>query len=506
MKKHLIIFTLLFFSSFFLFSESYRIVDAEFDITSAKVSLTGKTKEYPLKTKYPYETKKVFNSREELEVYIADYQTQLFSTRLFKIVEIDYDAIPSQTADLNEVTLKIKIQDSRNFIIMPVPKYSSGDGVSLKVKIKDYNFLGTLNQLNTEIAGRYNQGDIDAWFNLSFDYPFKAGPFNATFVNDYEIGYEKDVGDDVAGMYWTTKTGISLSLPIKRVSLSFGLNQYTYRDVDYEKYGDMYYFKEQFTTGLGINLVTLPNFTSISYGPSASISDNWDPDGLHPDNTDLYNPQFSWGHSISNGKVTWNDNMRKGYNVSLSNSYSYNYYYNDLYPTISFESKFFYNFKLNDQEIWNRLGICSDLYFVHCFNLDSNTKKHGAGIDGRLRGIMDTAWFGCNDPSDEATTAIVLNMDFPISVFTAYLPVEFLNLNCQFNPFFDMALIYDCRTKRLFAWEDGLYCAGIEMLVYPLRWSSITVRASLGIDIKSNIFVEGIKKNKEIFIGLGLHY
>ena len=69
-----------------------------------------------------------------------------------------------------------------------------------------------------------------------------------------------------------------------------------------------------------------------------------------------------------------------------------------------------------------------------------------------------------------------------------------------------MALVYDRKTERLFAFEDGYYCAGIELLVYPLKWSSVTVRASLGVDLRSNLFVEGLMKNKEIFIGLGLQY
>ena len=58
----------------------------------------------------------------------------------------------------------------------------------------------------------------------------------------------------------------------------------------------------------------------------------------------------------------------------------------------------------------------------------------------------------------------------------------------------------------MITFDDGYYCAGFEFLVYPLKWSSFTVRASVGIDLSRNIFVEGIKNNKEIFIGLGLEY
>ena len=69
-----------------------------------------------------------------------------------------------------------------------------------------------------------------------------------------------------------------------------------------------------------------------------------------------------------------------------------------------------------------------------------------------------------------------------------------------------MALVYDRNKDRYFNFEDGYYCAGFEFLVFPLKWSSITVRASLGVDLSKNIFVEGLKNNKEIFIGIGLQY
>ena len=74
-----------------------------------------------------------------------------------------------------------------------------------------------------------------------------------------------------------------------------------------------------------------------------------------------------------------------------------------------------------------------------------------------------------------------------------------------------MALGYDKNCGRKFnLYDDGYYCAGVEFLVYPLKWSSITARASLGVDLKGAAkdanFLEAISNNKEIFIGIGLHY
>ena len=50
----------------------------------------------------------------------------------------------------------------------------------------------------------------------------------------------------------------------------------------------------------------------------------------------------------------------------------------------------------------------------------------------------------------------------------------------------------------------------MEVLVYPYKWSSFTIRGSLGFDMKSAIaednLIKGLWHNKEFTIGLGLHY
>ncbi len=508
MKKVLFFATVFFFSLFSAFSESYKIKNAEYDITGAGFKLLGKTREYPLKTKYPLDTKKIFEDREALELYLQDYKSKLESTRLFDEIELDYEAYPlydDENAE-NEVILKIRLQDSHHFLVMPYPKYSSNSGLSLKLKAKDTNFLGSLNTMNTDLNINWDKDEFETSLSFSFDFPFKAGPFDAVFVNDYEVSYFID--EDDHGFEWDTKTGLDLSLPFKHFSIDIGLYQYTNRDIDYIEYDDQIYFTEELEVGLPVKIATLPNFTTISYKPSASLSWYWDYNGINEDNDGLYCPEITFSHSISNDKVQWNDFLRKGYDISAKNKYVYNFQSKELHPTIEVEGEFFWSYQANEGEIWNKFGICSDIYFVHCFQIPTNKEKFGKSIGGRLRGLLDDdTYFGNDDDDGTATTAIVINIDLPHNVFKAYLPpVEILNFNFQFSPFFDMALVYNDITDRYFSFEDGYYCGGIEFLVTPLRWSSITVRASLGIDLKSNFFIEGIKKNKEIFIGIGLQY
>ncbi|MDD7268450.1 MAG: hypothetical protein PUH13_01420, partial [Treponema sp.] len=59
----------------------------------------------------------------------------------------------------------------------------------------------------------------------------------------------------------------------------------------------------------------------------------------------------------------------------------------------------------------------------------------------------------------------------------------------------------------------GLYAGGIEVLVYPLKWSSFTVRGSVGLDLGRYIFADKLNldwrqncSKYEISFGIGLHY
>lgn len=503
MKKSLFV-SLFVLLPFLLFSEAYKITNAEYDIKGAGFKFMGKTREYPLNQNFPLDKKTTFENHEAFDTYIENYTETLVSSRYFDEVSVTYEALPSETPGLLNVTVLIKLQDSHHLIVMPIPKYSSNSGISLKFKGKDSNFLGSLNTMNVDMNLRYDDGIFKPGFNFNFDLPFSMGSFDAVFVNDYTIDYRIDDDSSKTGFEFDTKTGLSLSIPFNRVSLSLGLYQYVHRNLDYkyedEENDDDIYLSEQFNIGLPVTIANLSNFTSITYSPSVNVSFNWDFDGINKEkdkSKELLGPDISFSHSISNGKVNWNDNLRKGYDLSLGNSYSYNFESKEFVPQVSFEGKFFWNYQANDEEIWNHFGINSRLYAFHYFDIPTNNSEHNYAVGERLRGILDDDIY--------SPTGIILNLDLPHSVFTAYFPTPILNFNFQFSPFFDMAVVFDSNNNRP-SYNKTYYCGGFEFLVYPLKWSSFTVRASLGVDLSKNIFVEGLKNNKEIFIGLGIEY
>ena len=130
-----------------------------------------------------------------------------------------------------------------------------------------------------------------------------------------------------------------------------------------------------------------------------------------------------------------------------------------------------------------------------------------------MRGILDNSYFGNdlpNAPAYTASSGIVFNLDLPHHLFTTNFKHQILNFNLQASPFVDVALVLDRNTNTLFSLKNGFYTAGVEILVYPLKWSSYTLRASVGFDVfkvlKSDSKLKGLFKYNEIYIGIGLHY
>ena len=520
MKKLFALLLIISSIAFLAFPDQYRITDVEYTTVGAGFNFLGKTKPSSIRQKFPIDKKKIFDSEESLENYIQNYKKELESSRNFETVEIEYNTSFNDSSDINDVILSINIIDSHHLVVAPYPKYKTGEGASLKLKAKDTNFLGSLNTMNTSLSLKYDEAkkDVIPSISFDFDYPFEIGNINATFINDYGLSYVVSEDETKSGLEWNTKTGISFSIPFDRLPLYFGIYQYTYGDLDYRYYEndassykykdneDYYYFNETFSVGTSFKLKEFSNYTSLSYSPSVSITWNWDFDGINKENGDLSSPTLTFSHSLSNSKITWNDKMRKGYSVSLSNSFSYNFQREDLYPSLTLSAQFFWNYKANDQDYWNRYGLCSNFYAFYYFEVPTNkhTKRSSTSFYDALRGLLskNTKYY---------PMGFYLNFDLPHNVFTSEFDTQIFNFNLQIAPFFDMALAYDKNCGRKFnLYDDGYYCAGIEFLVYPLKWSSITARASLGVDLKGAAkdanFLEAISNNKEIFIGIGLHY
>ena len=146
---------------------------------------------------------------------------------------------------------------------------------------------------------------------------------------------------------------------------------------------------------------------------------------------------------------------------------------------------------------------------------DHKEAGYGEAIGSHLRGIPDSNYYFGNKTGgknlDTTSTAFIMNIDLPVNIITTSFKKDTFNFNMQFSPFLDIAIYRD---RALPLQADSKLCSGMEVLVYPKKWSSFIIRGSIGFDLKESFaadtnikgLIKELWKNKEISIGLGLHY
>lgn len=490
----------------FLYSQNYKISDYNIEVEG---NFWGTTKTSAVLSNYPIDTKTVF-TEEELNKYIENYDQNLVNTRLFIDVQVSYEKL-SENTEINEVILNIKLVDSNHLLAVPYPKLSSNDGFTLKIKAKDTNFLGTMNTMNADVNINIDNGEFSPGFNFSYDFPFTVAGNKFSIVNDYSLSYT--IGDEIPD--FEVITGIEYVKPYDFYSYKLSALQYIINDNDYLKYDDNLYFKEKLSFSTPITLKKLKNYTNLNYNPYISLVYNWDFNGISQDNEGLYSPIISFGHGISNGDIDWIGNFKKGYKYSISNDYQYNLNNGDFYPSISFEVEYYAFFKNKNKKYLNKFGLYTDVYgflnIAHFLDSDLNIFKYGESLGSRLRGRKDNEDLGY-EGKNTAPMGIAINIDLPHYMFETNFKKDLFNFEMQVSPFVDIG-IFSYEGSRKPAIKDGIYCAGCEVLIFPRKFSSFTIRASLGMDVMKVLKDEdGLKRgllrksNYEYFIGIGAHY
>ncbi len=519
MKKLFILTALLFFCSF-SFAKSYKIEKVDYTIKGCGARIFGQTQDYVLARQVPVDTKTVFQDEQALDTYIQDYIKRLNNLRAFETIDVQYEEI-SETEPI-ELKLLVNVQDSFHLFAIPGPKYDSNTGLILKLKIKDSNFLGSLNTLSSDFYFMLPTDESDGTnsefgFNASFDYPFKLGIFDSTWINDFGISYT--FGNDMPE--WNFGTGLRFELPVSKHALIFEIDQRFVNNFAYNEYKDNLYFVNDFKVSFPLKIAELPYCGNVRYTPYFTASVNWDFNGIDKQNSALSSPTITGGHKISFGRTDWSDNQRTGINFSLDNYYSYNFQRFRFYPIIEMRTSAYKKINLFEDSLFLRnLGLCADLHaFTFMFNpnKDKYIENDGKTIGQYLRGIRDNQDYkGTQISSLNTTSAFILNIDIPIHIVRTNFTKSFLryfNFDMQLSPFFDMALCYNKVTHTFMNFKDGFYGAGLEVIVYPLKWSGITIRGSVGIDVGRKFFENNINMDwrqnvskKEFSVGFGLHY
>jgi hypothetical protein len=505
-KYSLALATVLFALNFCAFA-----ITGKYKIQQVDYKIEGSTRQYALEQNLLIDQDRIFQSEDELVAYIADLRIKLISERVFKKTSVDYTISPApDNTGIYGVTLLIRTEDSHNMLAMPYPKYNTNDGFTFKLKIKDMNFLGSMESMSGETILKYEREDDNSYSyvfggGLTFELPFRLAVFDSSWTNDYSVTYT--IGDSTPE--WSAQTGLSFTLPFKSLSLCLDLEQTSTRDFDYEEYGDSTYFTEYAKFSVPFNIQYIDNWGKVKYTPFVSFTYNWDRNGINEDNSDLIGPAYTIGHTISSSRVDWIGNFRDGISASAEQSFTYNNTAETFAPFVSGELEVYKAYKY--------AGLCMDIY---AFGYLNDAKK----IGDRLRGILDDQYFSVSSGhSDEyackTPAAIVVNLDLPIHVITTDWEnwglgfLHSLNFELQFSPFFDFALVHNVATGTTFDYRDGFYASGFEFLVFPERWRSIQVRASLGVDVGRKFLSSKLNTSwrrsvspYQIDIGIGLHY
>ena len=467
--------------------------DTAYKIESVEYSIKGLTKAGPLSVKVPIDKNRVFASREEFDTYIAELNTEFHNMRTIESHEITFDFLEPQN-NITPVKLKIHVKDTWNIIALPYPSFDSNRGLQFKLKLKDFNFLGSLEPLTMDlIYNRNNEGKSSFEFGSGFTLPFYINPVNFLWTTNMGISINEDKKLD-----FDFDTGLSASckLGVDWITLTAGITQSI--DVSASPSEKDYYLTNGFYTSLAFDIYKNQTLGTITWTPYFGIDGNWKFTKITKENKKGLN--INWSHSFGMGKVNWINNFRQGFTVNLDNSYKYNTYKKgNVDVSFNLETKGFYSFL-------DRVGLYGRLDFF--YNLFGKTSSEHTGKI--LRGILNKRI--------ETDTAFSFNFDVPIKIgvfkweeITGVEWTRFFGFELHITPFFDMALVHDTESNTYYNLKHGWYSGGFEIIMYPIKMRSIYARISYGHDLREIKNKDGYAKRdgkpvSEIFIGIGLHY
>lgn len=578
------LFFILIFVCLLAFPQKYRIGKISYSLE--------KTREQDLRRVVPVNTDRIFASKEELDSYLLDLKQRLMNTRAFDNVElaISNDQLevtggevspgksktnnkfqndahkdvgksrenpqefclqnscldrmsvptpsagappatpPSTTDTIIPISLHISAQDTKHLLILPYPKYDSNDGLIFKIKVKDVNFLGTMNTMDAGVFTGLKEDVTTGEQNLTFGgefkykYPFCAGPFVCSWNNNFDLTYTRGVNE----LEFWTGTGLTFELPFKRVSFVLDVSEQANRDLEYEAFKDTQYFTSDANFSVPVKILDIDDWGFVYWTPFIDGKVSYDKDGINIKNDDLASPVVSCGQSVSTSRINWHGNFRDGISAKIGHSIGYDFQQEETEPRAFGEIQAFKGFKY--------IGFNTRFTaFV--------TKSNRGKIGDLIRGVRDKQKY-VNTAGLELRTqralktpsALVLNIDIPVHIITThwldwsdfifgeeswfsrtFAWTDKFNFELQASPFMDIALTKNEVTDRLFSPKDGWYTGGIEFLVFPEHWKGIVMRCSFGVDLGRAVLAkkypekidmswrENVKKY-EIYAGIGLHY
>jgi hypothetical protein len=525
LKQTLFFLCVFFFGAEFLAAQDDPSADTQtiYVISGFDFNIKGRTRPFAIINNGEFRTNEEIRGRVNLEKYIKDKIQLLLNQRVLDKVNIEYTLSEPGDEGKVPVHLLISVEDTWNVIAVPYPKYDTNSGFELIIKARDYNFLGTMNAFRLDLGYKYDENNRNSVvFEIDTDTPFTAFGYNWNINFDHLFNYRPDV-DEPYQNYYKNVTGLSVELPFKKTTFTFGLEESLFfneenPDKYKPEYGDfqegVYMSTELYTSWKIPTGLNAGSYGELTYTPKISNTFNhgfseW------PLGEFRLGPFMEFSHTLGFDRINWMGNFREGFDVSMDNSYSLDFHRadKDKEPLdIDYSISGIGHFIISDS-----FGISAYLQFRQWFYHDPEYYDSAGNV---LRGILDKAV--------HADYMLSLNLDFPFRIFR-FTPSQWFgksrlrlfDFELHFSPIIDLALYHNPVSDTSFDFKNILVSGGAELIAFPSFMRSLYIRVSIAWNLREYInspsgsyLPSGLPvipelpggDNREIFIGIGHHY
>ena len=481
--------------------------DSIFVINSFNFNVDGRTRPYALINKADLIIGEEIIGFANLEKYIQNKTQLLINERVLKnnvLIEYTVDEPPENEDGEKKfpVNLTITVEDTWNIVGLPYPKYDSNTGFEIIIKLRDYNFLGTMSPLRLDVGYRNDEEKRHIFTSmLDADIPFRFLGLNWNFDFDNNFNYQPN---KEFHYYFVNKTGLYVDIPVGFTTMTIGFYEHLIYNEENSNH-DKILFGKNFQEGLYMSSRPYISWKiptrfmfgdeELTYTPRISAVFNHEISAWALSENRI-GPFFTFSHDFSVGRVDWIGNFKKGFSASISNSVNYNFYYlqNNSYFTLTEQDPLTSSLDVSGAGYFiltDFLGFSTRFKYRHWFN----TYNSGAG--DTLRGFRDG--------NISADYMVSVNFDVPIRVLR-FKPSKWFNskvkvfdFDLHLSPVVDFAVYQEHK-------KDGagyfLLSAGLEAIIFPDFFRSLFLRVSFGYGLLGPDHVKGY----ELFVGMELHY
>jgi hypothetical protein len=495
-----------------------------FYIRTIDFNITGQSRPFALMYQGEFEEGEQIEGKKSLEKYIKDKIQLLLNQRILESVEINYTLGDAEENGLIPVDILVSVVDTWNIIAIPQPKYDSNTGFELILKVRDYNFLGTMGPLKVDLGYERRDNDIEPVknifrFEIDSDTPFQLLGFRWNLNFDHLLDFTlSDDGDK--NFSYKNITGLSVEFPLRGTTLTVGMeenamlheeNPIQYKE-EYGEYAGFYLSGELYASWKIPMGIMVYEFGELTYTPLVSGKFNYRPSGeLEPWRK---GPTASFSHSLGFGRIDWFGNYRNGLAAATQFAYTYNIYRKEWDNNYGFSVTWHKPFTAF-------FGLSSRFQFRQWFfdAYSDDPLFSYVEVGDVMRGILNNSLIARN-----FDYMLSLNLDFPFRVLR-FVPsqwfktrkLRFFDFDLHVSPFIDIALLQGCKVEWdngiihpthniSFALKDMLYTGGIEFIAFPAFMRSLYVRASFSYNLNKLVETGQLPRWDELFIGIGHHY